>query len=241
MSSDTCPFKTGQTWYSFQRQERKLVESIAYVALDEVNLKTWGEGYADLLRSVGDDVDSFFREMASCPARGCRYLPRALAGLTPSKPIKDWRIDDYRATFEPIYNLSQNEVSVGTDPAHSLARKPFGSFGTTQPGWWTSYNRVKHQYYEQMKQATLENVLDAMGGLVILNSLHKCSQEYLVGTGMLVGGTRHRTLEQKVKPEYLLGVLRRSATGTPASRADVASVWMNTRVFHFKLKRDPSS
>src|SRR5438876_22860 len=121
-STSPCPFRTGQTWYSFQRQERKLIDSITFVALDNSNLKTWGEGYADLLRSVGDDLDSFFREMAYCPARRCRYLPRQLSELNPSKPIKDWKIDDYRNTFEPIYELSQNEVEVGVGSTSKMTR-----------------------------------------------------------------------------------------------------------------------
>lgn len=49
------------------------------------------------------------------------------------------------------------------------------------PSWWTAYNKVKHEYYRNLKdKATLGNVIDSLAGLLVLNALHKCSQEFLI-------------------------------------------------------------
>jgi hypothetical protein len=241
MSASPCPFRTGQAWNSFQRQERKLADSASYVALHPSNLSTWGEGYADLLRSVGDDLDSFFREMAYCPARKCRYLPASLAGLTPTKPVKDWTIEDFRKTFEPIYELSENEVTVLSGNSEGIVRKPFDKFESAVPAWWTSYNHIKHQYYEKMQEGRLANVLDALCALVILSGLHRCSQEHLAKIGVLAGGVKHQSLEQRVNPDYLFGALRRSAIGIPQSKSDIVSVRARTRMFYMELRRDKAT
>jgi len=236
-----CPFRSGQAWNSFQRQERKLAESMAYVALDPSNLSAWGEGYADLLRSAGDDIGSFFREMAYCPSRGCRYLPSGLSRLASTKQGKDWNIEDYRGTFEPIYELSQNEITVRVGNSTGIVRRPFDKFGSAVPAWWTSYNHIKHQYYEKMKEGRLENVLDAVCALVILSGLHKCSQEHLAKIGVLAGGVKHQSLEQRVNPDYLFGALRKSAIGIPKSKSDIASVWASTNMFYMELRRDEAT
>jgi hypothetical protein len=236
-----CPFKAGQTWYSFQRQEEKLFDSMHFVSLDPGNLGTWGEGYADLLRSVGDDVDSFFREMAKCPSRKCLHLPVGFTNIGKGKAVKDLTIEDYRKVFDPIYELSKTEIHVHSGPSEIPVRSPFHDFDKKTPGWWTAYNHIKHQYYEKMKEATLENVIDALGGLAILNGLHKCSQTFIVRNGFLVGGTGNTKLEQRMNPEYLLAAMRKSSIGLPASFSDIASAWLSTRMFTFELRVDPST
>ena len=239
-TSSTCPFKIGQAWNSFQRQEQRLFDSMRFVSLDKANLGTWGEGYADLLRSVGDDFDSFFREMATCPSRKCPYLPKMLSGITLPKAIKDLTIVDFAKLFDPVYELSKMEVSVHAGPNEVPSRSPFRDFGKV-PAWWTAYNHIKHQYYEKMREATLENVVDSLGGLAILNALHKCNQTYLVRNGILVGSTGDKKVDLRVKPEYLLSVLRKSAIGLPASHSDITSAWLSSNMFTVELREDSSA
>jgi len=238
LGASPCPFRAGQTWNSFQRHEQKLFESMRYVSLDLSNLGTWGEGYADILRSVGDDMDSFFREMVACSTRKCPYLPKKLTGLVLAKPVKDWTIEDYRKTFEPIYEPSKVEIQIRAGPNEIPARTPFKGFDSTIPTWWTAYNHIKHQYYEKMSEATLENVIDSLGGLAILNSLHKCSQTFLVRSGILAASIGDKKVEKRVKPEYLLSVLRKSSTGLPASHTDIASAWLASRMYIVTLRED---
>lgn len=192
-----------------------------------------------MLRSIGDDVDSFFREIVNCGARGCS--PASLGRAVRGKPSGEWDVRDYRSNIEPYYELSKNELAIPFGLSGVPVLKPFDSFDTTSPGWWTAYNHVKHDYYNTMREATLGNVLGALGGLLLLNALHKCSQHYLVLTGNLVGGLRIKNIEQRVNPNYLAAVLDKSCTGLPASHRDVSSSWLTTEVFQFRMRSDRSS
>ena len=50
---------------------------------------------------------------------------------------------------------------------------PFKTFSKDQsPDWWNAYNKVKHKWYDKLKvYGTLKNVIEALGGLFILNVL----------------------------------------------------------------------
>jgi hypothetical protein len=39
--------------------------------------------------------------------------------------------------------------------------------GPTNPDWWRSYNRVKHQRHSHFHEANLQNTINAVGALLI--------------------------------------------------------------------------
>src|SRR5207302_1590844 len=81
-----------------------------YMAIDDRNLECWGEYYADSLRSIGDDIDSVFKEMVNCDKRKCAasdgLSTTISARMKKNQKLKDWKIDDYRLVFEQSYGLS---------------------------------------------------------------------------------------------------------------------------------------
>lgn len=199
------------------------------MAIDSKNLDTWGERYADLLRSIGDDVDSCFREMARCAkARPCAAAS-ALAGPVGLQlghkgkgRYADWKMPDYKSVFEPFYELSKNVVKVPFGLRGVPDLRPFGPFsGTGSLPWWDAYNHVKHEYYDKMDEGNLGNVLGALAGLLVLNCIHKCSQFYLSMTGAIKGGIKHGALEQPVAPQFLTEELQKSPLGILATSVSI--------------------
>lgn len=228
-------------WYTYERQENKVFETIRFVTIDPSNLKTWSEAYADLLRSIVDDLDSVFREMATCQARGCAaasgMFTAVKANLGRRADVREWDINDYLRTFEPVYELSKNEVIVPYGLSSIGSLRPFESFAkNTVPLWWTSYNHIKHQYYEKMSEATLENVLNGLAAMLVLNSLHKCGQYYVSMTRRLRGGLRFGTIEQAVAPQYLTEQLQTSMIGLPSSARQIQGAWVDTKLFHVEVR-----
>jgi hypothetical protein len=242
--SSTCPFGRGLTWYIYERHEKKVANAIRYTAIDPKNLKSWGEEYADMLRSIGDDVDSCFREMAKCVYRGCgcsgllSSSVRSRLAVRRKKTLSRWDITDYKDIFEPIYQLSQNSVSVPFGLRGIPPLSPFLTFASGgTPTWWRAYNHIKHDYYVSMDKGKLQNVLSALAGLLILNLLHKCSQYYLAMTGTVSGGIKVGELTQTVGYQYLTEELQKSPLGIPASTITVPFTWLKTDIFVFEYRR----
>jgi hypothetical protein len=180
-----CSFQEGYNWYTYRNLEDDLLESSKHVAIDDLNDETWSEKLANLLILTGSAVDSFFRDMQDCP-----YINTDPYFTKVQKQIKkhrkkyrgkrDWTIDHFREAYEPIYELSKNRVKISSGLGLHEEITPFEDFDTSSiPDWWTQYNGLKHTYYSNLRNATLSNVLHALSGLLVLNSLHLCNQVYL--------------------------------------------------------------
>ena len=115
--------------------------------------------------------------------------------------------------------------------------QPFSQFNVSNgvPNWWTAYNRLKHEYYDHLTEANLDNVLYALGGLLILNVLHTCSKEYLVNSGMFKTGSGIPS------PGYMLELLKESKIGCPETLSTVImGYYFKTSIFIFNLRLDSS-
>jgi hypothetical protein len=249
LPDSTCPFGRGLTWYTYRRQEKKIVDAIRYTAIDPDNLNSWGEVWADVLRSIGDDVDSCFRETAKCVERNCgssgilSIAVNARRGISGKRDFKDWNIVDYKEVFEPVYELSHNTVQVPYGLRGIPPLTPFQDFAVQGapplgiPPWWNGYNQIKHQYYEKMNEGKMENALSALAGLLLVNLLHKCSQYYLVMTGAVKGGIKLGQLEQPAAPQFVAEELQKSSVGVARSSAVIDVAWLETEVFYFEFRK----
>lgn len=232
-----CAFSRGKTWYTFKYLEDVLTNISTYITFSKKNEDTWSEELASFLILSGSSVDTFFRNMVKCP-----YLKNNEKVIKQEKHIKKrdeeggssyWGIDDYRTALEPIYEFSKNTIRVpfGLDNYGEIT--PFEKFGKKQPpAWWTAYNKMKHDYYASIKEyATLDNSICCLGGLLILNSLHKCSQEYLVMHNKI------RDKHDQVNPAWLVGVLQKSMMGFKPE-TPVYDPYIRTDQFVFKLREE---
>jgi hypothetical protein len=173
-------FQRGMAWYMYLSMERDFIDITRYVALEKDNSQVWSEKIADLLQLTGGRVNNLFREM-----RTSSLLPSSGA-LTALKSNDRPTIEDYRAAFEPTYELSGVELTAHHGLTNYGNIRPFDPFQhDNYPAWWNAYNKVKHGSFDEMRNGTLENLLHALGALFILNVLHKDGQEYLLKMGVI--------------------------------------------------------
>jgi hypothetical protein len=171
------PFARGIAWYKYKRLEEDFVDATLYFPFEKGYKEIWSEHFGDLIAKVGNAVDSFFRMMLKDKSfDSFPHVPR----LRTSRRKHD--INYFREFFEPIYQLSGVEVEIGYGLTfYETKASPFKEFKSNDiPEWWTAYNHVKHEWFDCIQEATLENTIRALAGLFVLNILHKRSQQYLI-------------------------------------------------------------
>lgn len=231
MATHSCSFLRGKNWHTYTYLENRLLETSRFITLTPSNLCTWSENLADLLILTGSAVDTFFRDMRLCPnVSTCKEVIDVEKRVKEEKR-KNWDVGDFMEAYEPLYELSKNEVTLPFGLSDSWAIRPFEDFGSKPPAWWIAYNHVKHEYYEKIAEANLGNVVNALGGLMVLNALHKDSQGYLVNMKVLKCGT--------LALGYVLNILGRSFIGYPKTMPAL-ECRIETPIFVFNMREDPS-
>lgn len=230
-------FLDGHSWQNFQDLENKVLECLDYVALDTVHEEVWSNRFGELLIRIGSAIDSFFNK-----ARECYYFDK-------EQGIKDLRqqnqpdILDYCKFFERYYQLSEAFVAIHQpNGIFYKAYSPFSEFKQNQsPSWWKSYNKVKHEWYDSSREhGNLKNVIESLGGLFILNVLHKDSQKFLVLNNVIKAGDKSYYEYSGVTKNHLLSLLKDSKIGIITDLTLIPFVgdcWANSRLFEHDLRK----
>lgn len=220
------PFERGKVWFIYNKLEKEFIDTTAYVALEIVHKEVWSEKYGELLIKIGGAVGSFFdlmidsksldneQKVIELRAKIQAERQKPIAKQKESKKKFEWNptMADYRRAFSQIFQLSTVEVEASYGLTNYGKLRPFRGFRTRPPVWWDSYNKVKHQFFEQIEQkATLENVLGALAGLFVLNILHKESQEYLVKYQNVIVLDYMKSIPKTT----ILNFIKTSKTGVP--------------------------
>ncbi len=231
---ERCNFLNGLHWHKYLYLESKLVKVSRYILIDTDNFQTYSEELADLLVLLGNEVDTFFREMVNCP-NIISYI-----ACTDLKIKKILNIDDFKLIFEPFYELSHNLVEVQHGLGNEFSLIPFSNFKEETPTWWTAYNKIKHEHYDNLHKANLENVLNCLAGLFVLNALHKCSKEFLLLNEIIEYPKYERIMYDRLV-EIDSGIERAlidSNIGTTSSASDLC---IRTELFDFKYRIEEES
>lgn len=96
------------------------------------------------------------------------------------KDIESWNINDYYKV-NISHHLSSYEIKIPFWKGINNIRSPYEIWGSTSnsPQWYKSYNNVKHNMIDKFNEATLNNVVDAFCGLVVLVSAQFFDDEIL--------------------------------------------------------------
>lgn len=226
---EICPFCRGLHWHTYQYLESKLVNISNVIVIDRKNHKAWGEELADLLVLTGNAMDTFFRNMYDCP--NFKNDPNY---LSIKKPKEKWDISDYRRVFEPYYELSKNVITAGYGLGDAQKIRPFSRFSERRPSWWSAYNKVKHEYYDHLPKANLRNVLNCLGGLLILNAIHLCSSRHLAKQGII--RSYLADYDSMLHPDYISERLLQSKIGATKHGTSICS--FRTNVYRFIFRSD---
>ena len=135
----------------FLALERDMEAVSRYIEFAEDNLDTYSIELAHLLFAASSEVDVIAKAI-------CRTI-------APDAPAAN--INQYRAVLvAAIPDFPEMEVFI---PRYGLTFKPWEAWGVgDNPNWWRSYNKVKHERDAYFNEATLQNALNALGGLLVM-------------------------------------------------------------------------
>lgn len=130
--------------------EKTFLESIEYVELSENNFNTFSNRYIMMIQSIGAELDMMFKEFCGFTANqgSMKYYADYILENNPDIINQKIRIRDYDIELQPFKNWD-------VDNKNSLQ-------------WWTAFTSIKHNRYDQLKQATQKNVLDILGALYLM-------------------------------------------------------------------------
>lgn len=232
----SCTFLRGMNWYTYLNLEKRLYDLSKYVTFDQQNRDTWSETFASYIILTGSSVDTFFRDLVECPCVENEPSFKEVNHRIQNRGNKSWNIHDFRDAYEPIYEFSQNILKVPFGLSHYPVIQPFDQFSISNgiPNWWNVYNNLKHEYYDKLHHATLDQAINALGGLLLLNVLHKCSQEYLIHIGIIKDPVRTLNTNEMVK------AFKESKTGYPTRWTMLQGCNIQTPVFVFEYRPSKS-
>lgn len=136
-----------------------------------------------MILSLGAHVDSAFKEIAKC-----QYFSDKYPKLRKKAEKGKTSIGDY-FPLALSYQLSDKEVKFKCLP-NGITVIPFKGYmrkkeRVSTPYWWRVYNKVKHQFSDNFKKATLRTTRDALAAAFLLNAIHTPSATRLAEFGLV--------------------------------------------------------
>jgi hypothetical protein len=136
-------------WNQYRLLQRELIAVLDYIAPTPNNLQVYSTQLLSLIRGIGAEVDS------------------ACKRIVPAAEPEKTTMADWRPYLEKEHMISR--VCLPVLLFHHYVR-PFREFELERsPVWWRAFTNLKHRRDEFFEQATLENAINALGGLLLLN------------------------------------------------------------------------
>jgi hypothetical protein len=138
-------------WQFFEALDDDLHSLSRTIEFDRDNFPTHSVQLARLYLAVCSEIDVVAKLLC--------------ARIDPSK--KPDTITEYRSLIVGRYpHFSVLKIEM---PAHALDFKPWSAWNSgTNPLWWGSYNKVKHERNTHYREANLGNVLESAAGLLVM-------------------------------------------------------------------------
>lgn len=139
-------------WQYYLMLEKQFIDTLQYVDLDSNNFSTFSNQYANLLQAIGSELDSLFKVY-------CSFNPNE------HKSISDY------ATFvlTDFPSILTQEIEIIN---YNIKIKPFDGWNANRAKqslpWWESFDKIKHSRATNKSDASLKKVLNALGGLFII-------------------------------------------------------------------------
>lgn len=151
---------TKNYWNYYLTLEKRFLSTSNYVELDSRNLNTFSNEFAQLLHSVGAELDNFFKVY-------CGY------NLTDRKTIADYAA----FIFSSYPEIKEQKMKVIDS---DIELQPFKDWDQSQPAqslsWWKAFDQIKHNRYGNFEKANLDNLINTLSALFLLEM--KCFQRF---------------------------------------------------------------
>lgn len=136
--------------------EKRFIESIEYVELNTKNYSTFSNGYALLIQSIGAELDTLFKEF-------CGYITSDRKNIT---DYSQYILNNYPDIINIKIHILEYDIEI----------QPFQNWNITQPSqslkWWDAFTKIKHNRYDQIEKAKLENTLNILGALYLMEMMY---------------------------------------------------------------------
>jgi len=144
---------------SFLIIQKRFIEILEYVEPAEDNEKTYSLQLRNLLMMICTEVEANLKSIMKSNG----YTKQ---GFTP----KDWTMKDYRKVNQS-HRLSEYKVYLPYWKGSNM-RQPFKNWNSKKDNltWYKAYNDTKHSRGDNLSEANLGNVVEAMSGLMALIS-----------------------------------------------------------------------
>ena len=157
---------------AFLLMQNDLVRLFEFIEPADENLSTYSYRTHELLIRSCIEAEANFKAIL----KENTYRPVDRKG--DPIPDKQWNIKNYRI-INKTHHLSSYRVHV---PIWAGSRSIFTPFAEWKSSdrltWYHAYNKSKHDRQDQFKLANLENLLNAITGLLVLLSSQFCTQEF---------------------------------------------------------------
>lgn len=141
-------------WRYYLLLEKKFIDTLNYVELAEENFSTYSVEYAHQLLTIGSELDTFFKIY-------CGF------NLNDQKNIVDYTryiMSDYPQITTQSTGIYNTEITL--TPYEEWSR--WDSRSRNLLNWWKAYNSVKHNRQENIKKASMGNVITSLAALNII-------------------------------------------------------------------------
>lgn len=141
-------------WHYFLVLEQDFKKTLQFIHLEKENLETYSLEYAKQLICISTEFETI-----------AKLLCNKIDGSKPGNmgQYKEIILGKYSKIWStPVYVDYHNQMEF-------YPLKPWEQEGG-KLDWWTAYNNVKHERHRNFNNATLKNVLDALGALLIFET-----------------------------------------------------------------------
>jgi hypothetical protein len=180
-------FDNGGFWEYYRDLERQFEDFLVYVPYLRGNEGTYSFRLANLILGIGAHIDSALKEIAKYSNFPTKYPEMLNPKRKDGKPRNPTIGDYYPISEEYILPEKVAEFKCLPNRENIL---PFEKYcrksGKRElPYWWTAYNKVKHNFNKNFKEAKLKTIRDALAGAFLLNVVHEPAALRLFDHGML--------------------------------------------------------
>ncbi|GLR65626.1 hypothetical protein GCM10010909_03040 [Acidocella aquatica] len=160
---------------AFMIIQRDLEKIFEYIEPSESSLKAYSYRIHELLMRTCIEIEANFKAILAENL----FIPEK------NKYGQIYNIRVYKKVNK-THHLSSYEVSLPIWNGEKRILKPFHSWieGKT-PVWYQAYNNSKHDRLEKFKEANLENLIDAVAGLLALISSQFKTDDFSASVGFL--------------------------------------------------------
>ena len=148
-------------WPIYQQFEKEIIDLSFYITFCDEHLKVYSSKLSDLLLRCSSecenaaktliDMNNFSTDKLNFPECG-NHLLKKYPNLNKSELNIIWQ-------YQNFSNLQKVPFST------------WASITSENPIWYKAYNSLKHNRNDNIKEANLENIINALAGLFILNLL----------------------------------------------------------------------